>query len=972
MVLVRAARASVRALWILAVFVLLFALGRAVLALSNREVFGALTGAELARAWLDGVRYDALVLAWFVGPVLLALTLPFAWAGARAWRRAWSRVALALFLAAAALIVIDTAAWPGNAWHLTRALLDGGHDLDMLVAVTLREHALALALFVGVALACLATWRRLEAWDERVAAGARPPGWCAPLVAALALAAARGGFGAPLGLLDAYRSDSWAHGQLALNAPYTLLRSYVDGVRRPAHPLSSEEALASVRSELLDPAELQRDPAEYPLERSRRARSDARANVAHPNVIVLMLESWDARFVDCLRRAHGLESLGATPHFDELARGGLLFTNFHATGSISMNGLTAVLAGVPTLPGLPTLGRGLERSGLACLGSLARAQGYSTHFVQGAKRASFHVERIAALAGFERFLGCEDVVAATGHAPMPDWGAWDADLFDVFGRTNAAARGPFLGLAFTTTTHEPFHVPADFAPRFAAPLENAAYLNALAYADECLGRFMASARAAGYAEHTLFALVADHPARLRHASDELGRRFEIPCLLVGPGVAPGTSDAIASQTDLLPTLASLAGWEGEYAALGRSLVDGPLPPERGVLCSKGDLVLRIERDGWIAHDLERAHESRANAPGFDRAGAERRLVAAVQTQEDLLARDRWFAGTGGSVAGASVPGASVADASARARAARFAEEHKKSLLASFGLALGLLAALAFQLGLALQKQAALLRPRLERPSALGALAFLTSARGLGSSALLAAGWLLQLGALSLAPIGIVMPAVAVGVAFQAVIARRFFGERLHPGLLAGLIACATGIVLLALSLGAGEDSGHDVEWGRLFALVAGLGGVALALGPAARHRGDAANAWALSAGLFFASSGVLAKALAVCVRHGRSALVCAGPLALLVLFAVAGFARLQAAHQRGKALVVIPLTCVLADFVPASLGPLLFGEPWPAGGARLVRLAAFVAIVAGLLLLTRPVAGVQEDGARRTGEVPVP
>jgi hypothetical protein len=107
-----------------------------------------------------------------------------------------------------------------------------------------------------------------------------------------------------------------------------------------------------------------------------------------------------------------------------------------------MDGLAALVAGIPTLPGTAYIGMGMEQNRMAYLGHMAEQEGYATIFLQSSKRASFHVDSIAAMAGFKTYLGAEDI-PATGHAEnITERGAWDYDMLHEANRQFAAAKRP--------------------------------------------------------------------------------------------------------------------------------------------------------------------------------------------------------------------------------------------------------------------------------------------------------------------------------------------------------------------------------------------------------------------------------------------------------------------------------------------------------------------------------------------------
>ena len=97
---------------------------------------------------------------------------------------------------------------------------------------------------------------------------------------------------------------------------------------------------------------------------------------------------------------------------------------------------------------------------------------------------------------------------------------------------------------------------------------------------------------------------------------------------------------IGSQLDVIPTIADLAGWGAPQSALGRSLFsDGP---GRGALCVEGELILRVERDGCVLHNLNARVRDKAYAPGADLDGVEKRLLSVYQAAATLLKQNRLY------------------------------------------------------------------------------------------------------------------------------------------------------------------------------------------------------------------------------------------------------------------------------------------------------------------------------------------
>jgi drug/metabolite transporter (DMT)-like permease len=281
-----------------------------------------------------------------------------------------------------------------------------------------------------------------------------------------------------------------------------------------------------------------------------------------------------------------------------------------------------------------------------------------------------------------------------------------------------------------------------------------------------------------------------------------------------------------------------------------------------------------------------------------------------------------------------------------------------------GIALALSASFCFNVGLALQKRAALSLPRVRGWSPATVVAFVRNRAWLAANATIAAGWILQFLALRIAPIGVVMPAVAAGVVFQAWLAVRWFGERLGASESCGIAACAVGVVLIGMSIDSSlEIASSSIDLQRTGLVVVVLGASsAFAIGAARFDSRWSESGLAIAAGLLYAGTGLLTKVLGIFAARDGAALEVA--LTVLVMLALGGAAIfvLQAAQQRGRALVVVPVMGVLADFLPALLGPLVFGEVWPRGRFAWLRLAALLTILIGMFLLARTASRLHAEG----------
>jgi hypothetical protein len=209
------------------------------------------------------------------------------------------------------------------------------------------------------------------------------------------------------------------------------------------------------------------------------------------------------------------------------------------------------------------------------------------------------------------------------------------------------------------------------------------------------------------------------------------------------------------------------------------------------------------------------------------------------------------------------------------------------------------------------------------------------------------GFLLYAAALALASLALVQSVAAGGIGVLAYVSARLARRRLSRRELVGVAASVVGLLVLAASLAGGSSKGGT---GSTLAIVLWLGitaGVALLLLAFARALGGVAVAYGLAGGLFFSIGDISTK---VATEGGARI----GFLVTLVLGYTLGTALLQVGYQAGAALTVAGLATLLTNALPIAAGTIVLDEPVPGGALGALRIVAFVAVIAGAVLLARP------------------
>lgn len=533
--------------------------------------------------FLQGLRVDAASLCLLYAPAAaLLLLLP-----ARVYALRWTKAAASIWLAAAACVLIWLElATPG--FMQEYGLRPNRLFVEYLVyprevLATLakgRPLQCALVLLSGAAAAWFA-WRLAQrGWSPRRPHEGGPLLRAALAVAMLALGTL--GVRSTLGhrpmnpAMVAFSANPTVNA-LPLNSFYSLAHAVRDWLRHEdsAHDLygamPDDAVVAAMRRDSGLPAAAFVDPAIPTL--ARRApvwRGRPR------NLVIVLEESLGAQFIG------SLGGLPLSPHYDRLSAQGWAFTRLYATGTRSVRGIEAVVAGFSPTPAQAVVKRPRAQQGFFTLAELLRRRGYDTAFYYGGES---HFDNMR---GFFLGNGFGRVVEQRDYADPAFVGAWGVSDEDLFARADAefrrlhAAGRPFFGLVFTSSNHDPFEFPDGRIALYEQPKQTRR--NAAKYADHALGGFFARAMAADYWRDTVFLVVADHDSRVFGRDLVPVGNFHIPGLILGGGIAPRRDERIASQIDLAPTLLSLIGIGDPTPMPGRDLADPALSlPGRAIM-----------------------------------------------------------------------------------------------------------------------------------------------------------------------------------------------------------------------------------------------------------------------------------------------------------------------------------------------------------------------------------------------------
>lgn len=292
------------------------------------------------------------------------------------------------------------------------------------------------------------------------------------------------------------------------------------------------------------------------------------------NLVIVLEESLGATFVQ------SLGGLPVTPELEKLKNEGWWFEQLYATGTRSVRGIEAVVAGNAPTPARSVVKLSLAQQNFYTLAMGLGKEGYQTEFVYGGEAHFDNMRSFFTGNGFQNVVDRGDMQPKF----VGSWGASDEDLFDKsLERLKHlhAQKKPFFSLIFSSSNHEPFEFP-DGKIELHDPAKQTVN-NAVKYADYALGKFIAEAKKQDYWKDTVFLIVADHDNRVYGNSLVPIKKFHIPGLILGADVQPKRITTLASQIDLGPTLLSMIGVSSSHPMFGRDFVKDNTTPGRAIM-----------------------------------------------------------------------------------------------------------------------------------------------------------------------------------------------------------------------------------------------------------------------------------------------------------------------------------------------------------------------------------------------------
>ncbi len=381
----------------------------------------------------------------------------------------------------------------------------------------------------------------------------------------------------PLSFVDSkIIAHPMAH-HLILNTPFSVLKSWGQKNIERNHYFNKEKMLSFLNHD----SSLDIQPATTELGRFK-----------NKNLVIFILESFSAEYI----------RPQTTPFLYELMSRSDQTTTFlpaYANGRRSIEGIAAILSGVPALMEEPFVNSEFATNDVVGLGNVFKKKNYRTQFFHGAKNGSMRFDLYTKAIGFDEYYGLNEFPDPKQNDGA--WGIWDQPFFNWM-CTQIPTQDPFASVVFSLSSHQPFQVPKDFIAT--VPADAAPILKTVQYTDQALKSFFDCAEKQPWYQQTLFLLVADHTGPELSSAADFKSRYEIMMLFIDPSKnLKINSKQYAQQIDVLPTLNDLFDLNIQGTNhLGRSLLN----PGRKTIALYSDQKYELVGDTDLSDDRLKA------------------------------------------------------------------------------------------------------------------------------------------------------------------------------------------------------------------------------------------------------------------------------------------------------------------------------------------------------------------------------
>lgn len=312
------------------------------------------------------------------------------------------------------------------------------------------------------------------------------------------------------------------------------------------------------------------------------------------NVVILILESFGKEYFGYFN-----EYEGYTPFLDSLFQHSTVFRNSYANGMRSVDGIPAILAGMPSWMPNAYIGSAYQTNQLHSLGKILKDHAYQSSFFHGGHNGTMSFDAFLKISGFGNYYGMNEY-PDTDKEYDGNWGIYDEPYLQYVAKQLNSKQSPFLAAIFTLSSHHPYSIPDKYKNTFnksKLPIHNS-----IAYTDYSLSEFFKTIKKTDWYQNTLFVITADHTGESENAFYRTpSGQYAVPIAFFHPQKKIETDTGkVIQHIDIMPGLLDYLDITGTYFAFGKSVFDIDTSYNRAIQYLYGG-VYQIIYDHYVMH-----------------------------------------------------------------------------------------------------------------------------------------------------------------------------------------------------------------------------------------------------------------------------------------------------------------------------------------------------------------------------------
>lgn len=296
-------------------------------------------------------------------------------------------------------------------------------------------------------------------------------------------------------------------------------------------------------------------------------------NIQGYNVFIIILESHGQEMVKFYNQNRE-ETL--TPFLDSLLANSLSF-NGMANGRQSIEAVTSILSGLPSLMSKDYVESRYAMNRLDGIGSILKKHGYSTAFFHGGNNGSMNFDASALSAGFDKYYGRNEYGNDNDYDGT--WGISDMPFLQFTAHKVDEMKKPFAAGVFTLSSHHPFKLPKGY--ELPEGVYKTDFEKTMRYTDDSMRHFFETMSEYSWFDSTIFVIVGDHVNPEHRFDNYLNGygQYQIVTAFYAPNVfKPLKTNIMAQQTDIGISILAALGYNDTIFSFGRNVFDSLQEP----------------------------------------------------------------------------------------------------------------------------------------------------------------------------------------------------------------------------------------------------------------------------------------------------------------------------------------------------------------------------------------------------------